>query len=129
MAYFPDLSPYSYLGHEPNVTLLNVGWLDEEHDYPIGNVAAEVLDKLFNACLVPIRQTRGWHSCQLCRPTNLRGYRAEWKGRQAFLGSAEIRVRGRDGIEFASPNLIFHYVRDHRYLPPQAFLDALRWSL
>ena len=127
MAYFPDLSPYTYLKREPDPTLLNVGWLDNEHDFPIGEVEPEVLNKLFALCLTPARQTRGWHACQLC-PHQPGGRLVERLGRQCRLGSAEIRVRGSGGIDFASPNLIFHYVRDHSYLPPPQYLEALRNS-
>ena len=28
-------------------------------------------------------------------------------------------------ILYAAPNLIFHYVRDHAYKPPQEFIDAV----
>jgi len=41
------------------------------------------------------------------------------------VGSAEIRVKGDNGIEYACPDLIYHYIRKHRYLPPQEFLDAM----
>lgn len=45
MAYFPDLTPYSYWGDQhrpdrdepwPDLPLLNVGWLDTEHPFPMG---------------------------------------------------------------------------------------------
>ena len=125
MAYFADLTPYTYLKREPDQRLLNVGWLDNEHDYPAGEIEPALLDKLFDLCLKPARQTRGWYHCLFCPPQR-GGYKTEWHARQIILGSAEIRVRGREGVEFASPNLIFHYVRDHKYLPPREFLDALR---
>jgi hypothetical protein len=41
------------------------------------------------------------------------------------LGSAEIRVKGAGGKVYAAPNLIYHYMKDCGYLPPQEFLGAL----
>jgi hypothetical protein len=40
------------------------------------------------------------------------------------LGSAEIRVFA-VGVIYAAPDLVFHYVRDHEYKPPQTFIDAV----
>ena len=42
-----------------------------------------------------------------------------------LLGSAEIRVFGQNGKIYAAPNLIYHYMKDCGYLPPQEFLDEL----
>jgi len=45
------------------------------------------------------------------------------------LGSAEIRVKGANGVVYGAPNLVYHYVVAHDYLPPAAFIDAVcRWS-
>src|SRR5262249_18800720 len=44
--------------------------------------------------------------------------------REYLLGTAEIRVRDTD-VTFAAPNLILHYVVDHAYLPPEAFVRAV----
>jgi hypothetical protein len=51
--------------------------------------------------------------------------RATRDGETMILGSAEIRVFGAGAIVYACPNLIFHYVTEHSYLPPRSFLDAL----
>jgi len=42
-----------------------------------------------------------------------------------MLGSAEVRVQGVDGTVFLAPDLVFHYVTEHGYLPPPSFLEAL----
>jgi hypothetical protein len=36
------------------------------------------------------------------------------------VGGAEIRVTGRDGIRYAAPDMIIHYVEAHGYRPPRA---------
>jgi hypothetical protein len=42
------------------------------------------------------------------------------------LGDGEIRVPARGEVTYVAPNLIYHYVVAHQYLPPDVFLDALR---
>ncbi|MFJ5988878.1 hypothetical protein [Lentzea sp. NPDC092896] len=39
MTYYQDLSPYEYF--ESDEKMLNVGWLDADHDFPRGPVAPE----------------------------------------------------------------------------------------
>jgi len=38
--------------------------------------------------------------------------------------NGEIRVY-REGVTFAAPLLIVHYIEDHGYLPPAQFLKAI----
>jgi len=42
-----------------------------------------------------------------------------------FLGMAEIRVFAKSGKIYAAPNLIYHYVKDHSYAPPDPFVEAV----
>jgi hypothetical protein len=123
--YFPDLSPYTYLNREPNPNLVTIGWLDAEHDFPKGNVTADLLEKILALCFKPVNPTRGIHQSPFI-PPNLYGYPVEYKGKRMGLGSAEIRVPGKDGKSYAAPNLIYHYIKDCGYLPPHDFLDALK---
>jgi len=122
--YFSDLSPYTYRNHEPNSHLLVVGWLDAEHDFPKGEVSEKVLEKMLALCFKPINATRGIHPSPFL-PRNPYGYPVEYNGRRMGLGSAEIRVPGTADISYAAPNLIYHYIKDCSYLPPQEFLEAL----
>lgn len=141
MTYFPDLSPYRY-GFEPaswsaagppgvepevlywwpgnglgggafSVPEVNVGWLDPGHDFPRGDLPAELVEKLDGICRASrFNMTRGWHCCRFCSGSGAHG-------------SAEIRIMG-DGVVYAAPTLIAHYVAAHRYLPPEGFVRALR---
>jgi len=126
--YFKDLSPYTYLGREPDLNILTVGWLDAEHDFPRGVVSEAILEKVLSLCFKPVNPTRGCHLSPFIRrnPNEFpRGYPVEYKGKQMGLGNAEIRVEVKDGKTYAAPNLIYHYLKDCEYLPPQEFLDAL----
>lgn len=116
--YIPDLTPI-----EPEPNVVAVGWLDEEHPFPRGEVGRDVLDRLFAFCAHPIQRTRGFHPSPFTRRQRM-GLPV-WRGfRRLVLGSAEIRVPG-PMRSYRAPDLIFHYVRDVHYLPPQEFLDAL----
>lgn len=122
--YFQDLTPYTYLNREPVSNVLAVGWLDAEHGFARGAVPGGVLERVLALCFKPVNPTRGFHQSPFIEPALL-GYPVEYKGRKMFLGSAEIRVIGQQGKCYAAPNLIYHYIKDCGYLPPQEFLDAL----
>ncbi|WP_157068849.1 hypothetical protein [Sandaracinus amylolyticus] len=141
MTWFEDLTPYSYFeimpigwsetgppgsrpehlfGHggderctysDPEV---NVGWLDAAHPVPTARPSPRFVALLTTMCESDehrLHQTRGHHGCPFC---DLR----------SPVASAEIRVQG-DGVVYAAPTLIAHYVAHHSYAPPQAFVDAV----
>ena len=72
--------------------------------------------------------TRGIHLCNLAGCAG----RPSWPpialslgGGEVILGGAEIRVPREDGVEMAAPTMVYHYVVDHRYRPPDFFVDAV----
>ncbi len=119
------MSPYRYhqSGNRPNT--LNVGWIDAEKEFPKGSVPDVFVRRLWQFCKIPMVQTRGFHVCNLCNMPKEVVPLLEYEGQTLRFGSAEIRVLGLNGIIYAAPNLVFHYVRDHGYLPPQSFVDAV----
>lgn len=125
MTYFPDLSPYAYAGkREVGALIRNIGWLDPGIQFQTGEVDPEFLSRLWRFCTVSTLQTRGLHECEFCRTRSANV--AERSGEQLLLGSAEIRVFSRSGDTYAAPNLIYHYVVTHQYVPPEEFVDAVR---
>lgn len=121
MAYFKDLTPYTYgpgdgsvLGNAP---ALNVGWLgpESEHEQTPGGLGQdhEFIKRLTILSKNPVNLYRGWHNCHLCG-TNKNPY-----------SNGEIRVVGDDGTVYAAPTQILHYVRDHAYEPPTEFVNAV----
>ena len=116
----PDLSPYlgcqadEWLGIDP----LAIGWLQHNVPFQTGQPPAQFIERLAPfctpdhlVCAIPAQQP-----CPLCRKKiSLNG---------TPLGHAEIRVIGDEEI-FAAPDLIIHYVTEHRYLPPKPFLTAV----
>ncbi len=125
MAYYTDLSPYEYIKSKAKDKILNIGWLDKEHIFAKGKVDCSLLELIFCLCRRSVNKTRGYHLCPFCSDPSF-GFTVEIKKEKIVLGSAEIWVKGEDGKIYAAPNLIYHYIRDHNYLPPNEFLLAIK---
>lgn len=67
----------------------------------------------------------GFHRCELCLPTANEDPLSEESQRVAS-GSSVHLIDGAGGITYAAPELIYHYIRDHGYAPPEQFTAALR---
>ncbi|SRR5258708_5653988 len=123
MTFFADLTSYLYLPGRP--AALNIGWLDRSHAFVVGKVRAELREKLLQlAATAPVNQTRGYHVCDLCPDTTSQPS-ARWGNTIRTLGSAEIWVATKNGVPYACPDMIVHFVEVHYYRPPVEFLEAL----
>jgi hypothetical protein len=117
-----DLTEYRFANRFPLAGVLNVGWLGGKTDFPVGALPIELLTKLVELTVTkPVNQTRGFHRCELCGTPQVD---AEARGQSRALGSAEVWLPG-DGCIFASPDMLVHYIREHSYLPPERYLEAL----
>ncbi len=67
---------------------------------------------------------RGWYRSPFA-PLHKSGYPAEHAGKVVLLGDAEVWVQSPTGRIYAAPNLIYHYIKDVSYLPPEEYLVAL----
>jgi hypothetical protein len=131
MAYFKDLTTYKYFQNsdKQNIPILNVGWLEMD-DFEKGETSQEFREKLFQFCLDQnlVLIARGFQECAFCglswtdwgRRHPDYGLNAGWMS----IGDGEIRVIGKS-VVYAAPALIYHYVVEHNYLPPQEFVDAV----
>ena len=129
MAWFPDLSPYTY--HPGESGFLNVGWLERGHLFPRGPVPLEFASELRRLSEAPVNVTRGFHRCQLCNPPTeaiaaLPACMSVWW--MDRVGGAEVHVKGADGTTYAAPSLIMHYVSEHQYQPPRQFIEAVLYQ-
>jgi hypothetical protein len=117
MAFFEDLTPYTYLHPEEELpNRVNVGWLERGHPFPTSETSEEFRAKLGHLCERRVKQTRGFHPCHFC------------KGRGRPTSSAEMRV-AHAGTVYAAPALVHHYVVAHNYRPPDEFIAAvLAWD-
>ncbi|SHL27611.1 DUF7919 family protein [Actinacidiphila paucisporea] len=130
MATYSELAPYTYLLDTvpPGTRALTVGWLGEGSDFPEGEVPRGFLDAFISLARDhPSARTRGWHACPLPHEEGVLPYpyRAEAGDGTIALGSAEVRVRSASGDVLVAPDLAYHYVKDHHYLPPGEFIEAV----
>jgi hypothetical protein len=117
MAFFEDLTPYTYFHPEEEAPgTVNVGWLESDRPFPTGRTGEEFRARLGRLCERRVKQTRGRHLCPFCT------------GRDRPGSSAEMRVAGTDRV-YAAPSLVHHYVVAHGYRPPAEFVAAvLAWE-
>jgi hypothetical protein len=136
MTYFPDLTPYTYLhrvndGTPPTVTTLNIGWLGREKPFQLSS--PEWPDQVFldNLSLYEqeaylVNRMRGWHICELCEGA-VEEYKQDWKKcyEEGKLCHDELRVLGSDGVFYAAPSILRHYITVHQYRPAEQFIQAV----
>ena len=121
MSHRKDLSRYS----TDSANILNVGWLDCNEIFPQGETSQAFRDALTEHVRYSAVQTLGRHQCNLC---NKRGHHVRIQledGSVISLGSCEILVFADNEIVYDAPNLIYHYVMDCGYLPPEPFIEAV----
>ncbi len=115
MTYFADLTPYVYTpGNHPGV--VNVGWLDAAHPFKRGETPGAFREALERLVGQPMLKHRGYHHCPFCPAA---------PGFPPHRGSGQVRVRGKDGVWYAAPAMVHHYVAVHGYRPPAPFIDAV----
>lgn len=111
-SYYEDLTPYVYGRVERDRKCLNIGWIGNQQNFTKGEVSEEFIKKLEEverADEYTSEKHRGHHSCELC---------------DVRLGSIVKKIE-HNNICYKFPGKISHYVRDHKYKPPQEFIDAI----
>jgi len=123
MAYYPDLSPWSYFGAEEAPKLVSVGWLDSEHAIPNGEPDELFVDKLIDLLVKPWAPMYflGYGDCPFC---TLDSYGITYKDKKIVVGALNLFVPA-DGFLYADPSMIAHYILAHNYAPPAEFCDAV----
>ena len=108
------------------------GWLGAGTEFPVGAIGEPYVhrlfcERLFEACRTwSTNAMRGYQVCDLCEPGEGGPSReASRHGRIARLGNAEVRVFDAAGRGWTAPTLIYHYVVDHAYRPPDGFVDGI----
>src|SRR4051794_21608300 len=104
MPYIEDLTPYTYTAAE-DWPMLNVGWLNSKHYFPVGEISPPLADLLHNLCKRPVALHRGYHCCDLC-PSNIRkpaDADEDWSRHREWYGNGQIRIQHRNGTWFAAP--------------------------
>jgi hypothetical protein len=130
MAYYADLTPYEYEPDEPGI--INVGWLSVEQSFQRGPVPYIFAVELERLAKNPVTLCRGFHYCEFCKPPEgLRAFGQNYLDVWAIprRGNGEVRVTAASGIVYAAPSLIWHYVVEHQYQPPQEFIRAVLFQM
>jgi hypothetical protein len=140
VAYYPDLSSYSYYLRPQNPTAieraypnaLNVGWLDRVAPFAQSETLPDetLLKRLLAHTVLSVLMLRGIHHCQFCPNVLTDTHRTLliYRDREIVLDNGEVLVVGEDGLAFRAPVMLYHYVTEHRYCPPDVFWEALRTS-
>lgn len=110
----------------PGLQLRAVGWI-EQPSFPTGPVPQACIVALAAAHSTGVFRdgTRGIHTCTLCG-RNMRKVRwglFPWRILR-LKGHGHYLVRRGDTV-YMAPELLLHYIREHRYLPPEEFVDAV----
>ena len=66
MAYFEDLSDYTYHSSFSRPCTEAVGWLALGHEFPTAAPSEDLLDLLWLYCSISVAKTRGGHDCEFC---------------------------------------------------------------
>jgi hypothetical protein len=113
MAWYEDLAPCDYFGHECESCLQAVGWLERGHPFLTGLVAIEVYARLVELLKDSWQPgiIMGFHHCDLCM------YEGPSGKRNLFVPAGEVA--------FVCPELITHYMNAHGYRPPDEFCAAV----
>jgi hypothetical protein len=124
--YYVDLSfyPNEAEAFVDGYLTLSVGWLAAKQSYIQGEVSIAFVDRLWVFCCNALLHTMGYHKCPFCHSSTF-GILAQHGQEERRLGSAEIRVLGRNNVIYAAPDLVYHYVVDHCYCPPDEFVQAV----
>ncbi len=115
--YYDDLTYYSCPFHYFE-NAKNIGWI-EETGFNKGSVPEEFIENLLKYIKEPI------HVVSDC----FYPIKMIYKNELLSLGYLEIRVLSENGKQrYAAPDLIFHYIVELGYKPPQEFIDAVLYG-
>ena len=119
---------------QDGLVLCAVGWLGDSVPSE-GKTPSECISQLWDAYkskLVISDGLAGFHNCELCDgenewyPSGDAGPIIRWRGQPLRIrGHGHFLIRINE-IVFLSPVLILHYILDHGYKPPDAFIEAVR---
>ena len=153
--YFDDLEPCNYSRgafHTDDwaVPLLAVGWLEYPCVHERGPTPSGLLERLeeLEAESELLRGLRfmGLHRCSLCYPAphihklvsilpdelldeigivRARPQPTSPESLPCLRGSNVVLLIPAKGVVYCAPARIDHYIREHEYLPPSSFVDAV----
>ena len=123
--YLADLTPCGLWEIENTDAVRAVGWLEPGHDYSRGGVPEDVVRSLVHLLVNPWQPvvSAGVHRCSFCRFTGGPGT-ISFESTTITVGASNVFVPG-EGVVYAAPSLIVHYMDAHEYAPPPQFQRAV----
>lgn len=129
--YYEDMSNYCYYLKKPVSTVKNIGWLEKDRAYKKGIVSKKFMQNLVNIIQgndlinAHVNEIRSYHPCNFCGcgdPITILS-----KANDVTLGASEIWIPSfsNDDVYFSSPSMVYHYIKDHGYLPPEDFIISV----
>ncbi|WLP95287.1 hypothetical protein [Psychrobacter sp. M13] len=143
--YYPDLENY-YMYDDNYSNMFNIGWLDKSYDFTKGEVSQNLVEKLRYLTLLAREQDMFHythpsgivvHSGLVRGPIFECPYCGEKIGlfdendqsdnpKGVQLGLNTMEIPSIDGnFIYIFPTLLYHYITEHNYRPPNEFLLAL----
>ena len=125
--HFEDLEPCYYHPGPLDadawaVPLRAVGWLEHPHEFEVGAVPVWFVSRIGQMLEqtrqhLPHYRFRGAYECSFCRAAGHHTGGGGWSQENLIVpGIHEV---------YAAPGWIIHYVSDHSYRPPIAFVEAV----
>lgn len=120
--YYQDMTQYNYGGiydiikKDAKLSKLvdvygkyvNIGWLSKDYDFERGDVPNGFIQ---NLNIKKKRESihRGYHNCDFCGNSH----------------SCSIYKIDGDEKSYIFPDMLQHYIEQHKYKPPQEFIDVV----
>jgi hypothetical protein len=122
MSFFPDMGSETLIVAGDHIRA--VGWLHPDHPFTRGATPPEFISKLKAFASLSKESTFalylgsccGLHECEFCPTASDR--------RDAVCGYRNFGVPSGE-VLFVAPEMIVHYVEQHGYAPPAAFIAAV----
>lgn len=97
--------------------IVAIGYLDSSEEFEKGEVSTNFLSKLKLLWDEGMTlSSMGHHECTLCEG----GYGT---GERAISSSEKVLIDTENKIKYIFPWMIFHYITEHKYLPPKKFIE------
>jgi hypothetical protein len=126
MTWYADLAPCDYFGVQFAPQLRAIGWLERGHPFPTGTIPKTWFVRLCELLRDPWNPAypAGHHACDLCQFSGDSGGSSFHDYRISSTAAASLFIPG-DGVIYAAPVSISHYIDCHGYRPPDNFYQAV----
>lgn len=104
----------------PPYKIVAIGYLDSSETFKTGKVPKGFLvklDELWN--IGGVLSSLGHHECQICDGLGF------GTGERAKSSSEKIMIDEKNCIKYIFPEMIFHYIKVHKFVPDKEFIKFI----